>query len=270
MMRICPSSAGISFPNAVRTLVNVPAPLQLRAPSIRFANQLSLPSHTVRSIITVGDIPVTTFAEPESSKPAEKDSSALAGSTSARNHSPSQNAPKTAKPHSSVREKTKINKPASKPKSDRKGTGGTKKAEKEDKKNGPMAAGSLFKKKKLEDWQIQKEVLQKKFPTGWSPQKKLSPDAMEGIRHLHATSPNKFTTAVLAEEFKVSPEAVRRILKSKWRPNATEMEDRRKRWEKRHDRIWGHLSELGLRPHTQRTAHLSDAQKVLYGDNSKP
>ncbi|KNG88446.1 mitochondrion organization and biogenesis protein [Aspergillus nomiae NRRL 13137] len=129
-----------------------------------------------------------------------------------------------------------------------------------------------YKPKKKEHWQIQKDALKKKFKEGWNPSKKLSPDALEGIRHLHAVAPDKFTTPVLAEQFQVSPEAIRRILKSKWRPSETEMEDRRKRWEKRHDRIWSHLSELGLRPKTKRTEALDDSN-ILYGkgeEGNKP
>ncbi|GKZ17046.1 required for respiratory growth protein 9 mitochondrial [Aspergillus brasiliensis] len=123
--------------------------------------------------------------------------------------------------------------------------------------------------KKPEKWQIHRQALKEKFKDGWNPPKKLSPDALEGIRHLHAVAPEKFTTSVLAEEFKISPEAIRRILKSKWRPSETEIEDRRKRWERRHDRIWGHLSELGLRPSTKRTRDLTDANQLLYGNKKK-
>ncbi|XRM39176.1 Required for respiratory growth protein 9 mitochondrial [Aspergillus tubingensis] len=133
----------------------------------------------------------------------------------------------------------------------------------EESPSNPMA------QKKPEKWQIHKQALKEKFKEGWNPPKKLSPDALEGIRHLHAVAPEKFTTPVLAEEFKVSPEAIRRILKSKWRPSEPEIEDRRKRWEKRHDRIWGHLSELGLRPSTKRTRELTDAKQLLYGNKEK-
>lgn len=41
---------------------------------------------------------------------------------------------------------------------------------------------------------------------------------MDGLRSLHAHNPDVFTTPVLADKFKVSPEAVRRILSSKWVP----------------------------------------------------
>ncbi|PLB47811.1 hypothetical protein P170DRAFT_437550 [Aspergillus steynii IBT 23096] len=118
-------------------------------------------------------------------------------------------------------------------------------------------------KKKREHWQIQKSALQDKFKDGWNPVKKLSPDALDGIRHLHSIAPEKFTTPVLAEQFEVSPEAIRRILKSKWRATEAELESRRQRWEKRHDRIWSHLTQLGLRPKTKRTAPYDDVG-ILY------
>lgn len=100
-----------------------------------------------------------------------------------------------------------------------------------------------------EEWQIQKQSLLKKFgPSGWMPRKRLSPDALEGIRALHSQFPEKYPTPVLAEQFKVSPEAVRRILKSKWRPNEEEEESRRKRWDRRGKAIWDQMAEIGIKP----------------------
>ncbi|KAI0942179.1 hypothetical protein AcW1_009518 [Taiwanofungus camphoratus] len=63
-----------------------------------------------------------------------------------------------------------------------------------------------------------RDTLKKAFPEGWSPPRKLSREAMDGLRSMHASHPDIFTTPVLAEKFRVSPEAVRRILKSKWEP----------------------------------------------------
>ncbi|KAF2497863.1 hypothetical protein BU16DRAFT_457452 [Lophium mytilinum] len=100
-----------------------------------------------------------------------------------------------------------------------------------------------------EPWMINKAALQKKFGgEKWNPRKKLSPDTMDGIRHLHKQSPDKFTTPVLAEHFKISPEAIRRILKSNWKPSDEEYEDRMRRWEKRGETIWSNLVDLGVRP----------------------
>ena len=60
--------------------------------------------------------------------------------------------------------------------------------------------------------------MQKEFPAGWNPPRKVTREAMEGIRQMHRLDPATFTTPVLAEKFRISPEAVRRILKSRWEP----------------------------------------------------
>lgn len=117
--------------------------------------------------------------------------------------------------------------------------------------------------KKFEQWQIQKAALNRKFgDDGWQPRKKVSPDAMEGIRALHEQDPERWSTPVLADHFKISPEAIRRILKSKWRPkNAEEVQARRERWARRHDRIWDHHSELGLRPERESDKAVEDPDR---------
>lgn len=98
-------------------------------------------------------------------------------------------------------------------------------------------------------WQAEKEAIKKKLDgEAWNPRKKLSPDTMEGIRHLNQTQPERFTTPVLAEHFKVSSEAIRRILKSKWRPSDEEHDERMRRWDKRGERIWSNLVEMGIKP----------------------
>ena len=129
------------------------------------------------------------------------------------------------------------------------------------KNNGPMRSssspkaladprtGTAFQKDQREPWQTQKKSLSEKFgSTGWLPRKRLSPDTLEGIRALHAQYPDKFTTPILADQFKVSPEAIRRILKSKWRPKDGEEEERRRRWERRGENIWSQMVEMGIKP----------------------
>ena len=115
-------------------------------------------------------------------------------------------------------------------------------------------------KKRLEPWQAQKAALDKKFgDEGWNPRKKISPDAMDGIRALHEEDPERWSTPVLAEHFKVSAEAIRRILKSKWKPkNDDEAQKRRERWARRYDRIWDHQAELGLRPQREKDREVED------------
>jgi hypothetical protein len=71
---------------------------------------------------------------------------------------------------------------------------------------------------------------------------------MDAIRSLNESYPQQFTPQVLHKHFGVSFEAIRRILKSKWRPSTTEAEDRRKRWEKRGKQIWEKLADEGVKP----------------------
>ena len=112
-----------------------------------------------------------------------------------------------------------------------------------------LAKTSGLSQSQREYWQIQKSALSRKFgPSGWSPRKRLSPDSLDGIRSLHAQNPERHSTPALAEYFKVSPEAIRRILKSKWTPNDEEEDQRRGRWIRRGINIWGQMSELGVKP----------------------
>ena len=67
-------------------------------------------------------------------------------------------------------------------------------------------------------WSHHRSSMKAKFPQGWAPPHKLSRGAMDGLRALHAHDPDTFTTPVLADKFRVSPEAVRRILRGKWQP----------------------------------------------------
>ncbi|RDA88482.1 hypothetical protein CP532_6660 [Ophiocordyceps camponoti-leonardi (nom. inval.)] len=108
--------------------------------------------------------------------------------------------------------------------------------------------GPPWEKPKKERWMIQKEALKEKFPEGWKPRKRLSPDALTGIRALHAQFPDIYTTPALAERFKVSPEAIRRILKSNFRPSEEQEEARRERWERRGLQVWERKAALGIKP----------------------
>jgi hypothetical protein len=65
---------------------------------------------------------------------------------------------------------------------------------------------------------LHREKMKRSFPEGWSPPHKLSRQAMDGLRALHSHDPEMFSTPTLAEKFRISPEAVRRILRSRWEP----------------------------------------------------
>jgi len=121
--------------------------------------------------------------------------------------------------------------------------------ESDSKARGKFAAISPTPTHVKESWQTQKAALQSKHSgESWAPRKRISPDALSGIRALHSSQPSIYTTAQLSTHFKTSPEAIRRILKSKWRPSEEEQEGRRDRWERRGERKWSEMVEMGIRP----------------------
>lgn len=193
-------------------------------------------AYTDQSKIVVYEVTTT--------KAAESDVLAELTSTQAENSSETSSAPK----HTSEKSKDSKNK------------------KKEAKKPSTKKLTEPFnpeKKRKRPYWQTQKEALEKKFEEGWHPRKKLPPDSLDTIRHLHATKPDVWTTPVLAEQFKISPEAIRRILKSKWQPSEEERERREERWAERYKKIYSHMEELGLRRKKgEWTARVSDARKL--------
>ncbi|KAI9373874.1 hypothetical protein BJX61DRAFT_501097 [Aspergillus egyptiacus] len=261
MAPICPTATRISLPNALRALYREFA-IQLHTPSNRPLQHLALPRHAHRTFSTA---PRTSFSQHELPESSQDVPSATSASLTAETAQRSTQATTTTAASVPSR-RTGKEKANSREKRKASGTEKDKDRKRDEKKT---LSSDPETDKKRELWRIQKEALKRKFPNGWIPMKKLSPDALEGIRHLHATAPDKFTTPVLADEFGVSPEAIRRILKSKWRPSPEELERRRKRWERRYDRIWSHMSELGLRPHGKRTESVSDATTLLYNRSKK-
>ncbi|KAN0084200.1 hypothetical protein V8E55_007704 [Tylopilus felleus] len=130
-----------------------------------------------------------------------------------------------------------------------------------------------------EQWQRHREQIKKAFPDGWNPTRKLSRDAMDGLRSLHALDKDTFSCAILADKFKISPEAVRRILRSNWEPSRekrarlAERERRsREEWitrrrQEEKDRAAQILSEAGQhdkpRPH-QRSTRVKSEDKFFF------
>lgn len=112
----------------------------------------------------------------------------------------------------------------------------------------PTDASPTSRRKNQEPWQLQKAALKEKFPDGWQPRKRLSPDALAGIRALNAQFPEIYTTEALADKFQVSSEAIRRIIKSHWRPSSLEEEDRQQRWFRRGKQVWEQKAALGIKP----------------------
>uniref|UniRef100_A0A060T232 Required for respiratory growth protein 9, mitochondrial n=1 Tax=Blastobotrys adeninivorans TaxID=409370 RepID=A0A060T232_BLAAD len=92
--------------------------------------------------------------------------------------------------------------------------------------------------KNLPQWQRQMFALKEKLHEsgGWKPGKKVSRDAMDKIRALKRTFP-EINAGTIASHFQISPEAVRRILRSRWTPSEKEQQKIEERWTRRGQRI---------------------------------
>ena len=66
-------------------------------------------------------------------------------------------------------------------------------------------------------WVAHRAAMKERFPDGWNPPRKVSRSDMALIRRLHGIDKEHWSTPNLAERFKISPEAIRRILASSWR-----------------------------------------------------
>lgn len=117
---------------------------------------------------------------------------------------------------------------------------------------------------------IEKAALRAKLQgQAWQPSKRLSPDTLEGLRALHASDPVTYSTPTLAEHFRITPDAVRRILKSKWKPSPDEVEKRAKRWEQRGLRKWEDMASKGIRPPKRwREMGVSESKPTMTGGPS--
>ena len=112
--------------------------------------------------------------------------------------------------------------------------------------------------------------IKKAFPTGWSPPRKLSREAMDGLRQLHHYDSGTFSTPVLAEKFRISPEAVRRILKSKWEPTREQRARYAERERKKRDAFIqsSRMEERTLAMELQRQRRLDrEAEDIEPGTN---
>ncbi|KAK2596235.1 Required for respiratory growth protein 9 mitochondrial [Conoideocrella luteorostrata] len=178
--------------------------------------------HTRREKPRKKDTPGDTSREPGASSKTST-FTATATATATATPTPTSSSPPTAPRHSSKRESTDRAQPL-------------------------IALDSQNKTATKENWQTQKAALKEKFPEGWAPRKRLSPDALAGIRALNAQFPDVYTTQALADKFQVSSESIRRILKSKWTPSAEEEQDRQERWFRRGKQVWERMAAVGVKP----------------------
>ncbi|ODQ79092.1 hypothetical protein BABINDRAFT_162157 [Babjeviella inositovora NRRL Y-12698] len=85
----------------------------------------------------------------------------------------------------------------------------------------------------LPEWAKRDTTIKRKIGGGpWKPTNKVSRDTMEGIRAFKTQFPHSDNQKI-GQLFKLSPESVRRILKSNWKPTGDEEIKLAARWEKR-------------------------------------
>ncbi|EGV61064.1 hypothetical protein CANTEDRAFT_116295 [Yamadazyma tenuis ATCC 10573] len=85
--------------------------------------------------------------------------------------------------------------------------------------------------KNLPEWTKRDKSVKLRYGS-WNPSKKLNRQQIQDIRNMTISLPN-IKTVELASMFRVSPEAIRRILKSNWVPNESDEEKLLEREEKR-------------------------------------
>lgn len=91
------------------------------------------------------------------------------------------------------------------------------------------------------EWHKRDAAIKKRYGQ-WNPTRKLTRDQMDDVKHIAAQMPH-LRTVDLAQYFQVLPEAIRRILKSKWQPSEQtglalrEREQRRKQERKNRNSV---------------------------------
>lgn len=93
-----------------------------------------------------------------------------------------------------------------------------------------------WRKSDIDMWKRHMFALREKFPDGFKPIKRLSREKIEEVRDLKRAFP-ELTNDDLGMRFKVSPESIRHVLKSKWKPDAKEHKKLQARWKRRGDRL---------------------------------
>ncbi|KAK6528294.1 Required for respiratory growth protein 9 mitochondrial [Arthrobotrys megalospora] len=96
------------------------------------------------------------------------------------------------------------------------------------------------------EWKIHKDAVMSKLRNKtWNPFSRLSPAAVATLKQLKQENPG-MTVEEYAPIFKISPDALRRILKSKWTPTPEQEADRIERWKRRGKNVWQEWEEKGL------------------------
>lgn len=119
------------------------------------------------------------------------------------------------------------------------------------------------------EWQKRDASIKKRYGQ-WNPTRKLTRDQMDDVKNIAAQMPH-LRTVDLAQYFNVLPEAIRRILKSKWQPLERTGLALREREQRRRDakKALTSLSDEG-RSGKPQSVHIEDLMAALENPSHKP
>lgn len=116
--------------------------------------------------------------------------------------------------------------------------------------------------KKQPEWMKRTQAVKKKYGN-WNPTRKISYQQMQDIRDLKVKAPH-LRTIDLANHFKMSPEAIRRILRSNWIPNDEELDRKIRTAEKRKQEAKGKKQESKSRRGNNLKSKFMVDGKIMY------
>lgn len=119
--------------------------------------------------------------------------------------------------------------------------------------------------KKQPEWMKRTQAVKKKYGN-WNPTRKISYQQMQDIRDLKVKAPH-LRTIDLANHFKMSPEAIRRILRSNWIPNDEELDRKIKAADKRKQEAKDKKQETKSRRGINLKSKFMVDGKIMYDSN---
>ncbi|CUM67211.1 uncharacterized protein PRCAT00004904001 [Priceomyces carsonii] len=122
-----------------------------------------------------------------------------------------------------------------------------------------------LKEKEKPMWEKRQESLKKRYGV-WNPTRRLSRQQIQDVRDLKDQMPH-MKTIDLANLFRISPEAIRRVLKSKWVPSDKNEEDIIRRGQRRKLQNKSRKLEASADNSSARASRYTD--KLKYESKSK-
>eukprot|EP01132_Coremiostelium_polycephalum_P001513 gene1513-1905_t len=104
----------------------------------------------------------------------------------------------------------------------------------------------------------------------WEPKKKISREEMDELRTLHKEDPEHYDVKFLSNHYQLSIEAIKRILKSKWKPSAQKLEHLHKRKIDEQKKIYKAVMKpkLDVSETLQQSISVNETEQILKETNN--